>query len=308
MVAAGLYNLVWGAFVVLFPGAIFRWAGAAAPNYPQLWQCVGMIVGVYGVGYLVASRDPLRHWPIVLVGLLGKVLGPIGFVHAVLTTDFPPAFGWTIVTNDLVWWAPFGLIVYAAFRRYGTGGLPETPERPFATLGEALEGTTITGGPRAGASLASISDEAPTLVVFFRHSGCTFCREAAADLASARASIEGSGRRIAVVMMAPGDDHARGFLARYGLDDLPRILDPERRLYHAFGLRRGTFWQLLGPRVVWRGVVAGLIKGHGVGPLTGDGFQMPGTFVVHRGRVIASHPHRSASDRQDYASIACAAV
>ena len=39
------------------------------PRYPQIWQCVGMIVGVYGVGYLVAASDPLRHWPIVLVGM-----------------------------------------------------------------------------------------------------------------------------------------------------------------------------------------------------------------------------------------------
>ena len=41
---------------------------------------MGMIVGVYGIGYLIAARDPRTHWPIVLVGLLGKVFGPIGFV------------------------------------------------------------------------------------------------------------------------------------------------------------------------------------------------------------------------------------
>jgi small multidrug resistance pump len=83
LLAAGVYNILWGGFVLLFPLAMFRWFGMAAPNYPQLWQCVGMIVGVYGVGYIAAARDPLRHWPIVLVGFLGKVFGPIGFVQAV---------------------------------------------------------------------------------------------------------------------------------------------------------------------------------------------------------------------------------
>ena len=79
LLAAGLYNLAWGAFSVLAPTAIFHVAGVDPPIYPELWQCIGMIVGVYGIGYLIAARDPYRHWPIVLVGLLGKVLGPLGF-------------------------------------------------------------------------------------------------------------------------------------------------------------------------------------------------------------------------------------
>ena len=117
LVAAGIYNLAWGALVVALPGLLFDFAGMQPPRYPQLWQCIGMIVGVYGVGYLVASRDPLRHWPIVLVGFLGKVLGPIGFAGAVLRGELPWAFGATILTNDLVWWVPFAGILWHARRR-----------------------------------------------------------------------------------------------------------------------------------------------------------------------------------------------
>src|SRR5439155_4555627 len=46
LVAAGVYNLIWGGWVVLFPTALFRWTGMAPTNYPQIWQCVGMMVGV----------------------------------------------------------------------------------------------------------------------------------------------------------------------------------------------------------------------------------------------------------------------
>lgn len=120
---AAAYNLAWGGFVVVAPNALFDWAGAPRPLYPAIWQCVGMIVGVYAVGYAIAATAPLRHWPIVLVGLLGKVLGPIGFVHSALIRDeFPRAFVWTIITNDLVWWAPFALILLAARRAYARGG------------------------------------------------------------------------------------------------------------------------------------------------------------------------------------------
>ncbi len=113
---AAVYNLVWGAAVVLFPNAPFRLAGMTPTTYPQIWQCVGMIVGVYGVAYALAARDPLRHWQIVLVGLLGKVLGPIGFVYYAARGELPWISGLTCVFNDLIWWVPFGLILLAARR------------------------------------------------------------------------------------------------------------------------------------------------------------------------------------------------
>jgi hypothetical protein len=116
LLAAGVYNIVWGGFVLFFPLAMFRWFGMEPPNYPQLWQCVGMIVGVYGVGYIAAAFDPLRHWPIVLVGFLGKVFGPIGFVQAALEDVFPWSFGFNNITNDLVWLVPFALILRRAYQ------------------------------------------------------------------------------------------------------------------------------------------------------------------------------------------------
>ena len=119
LIAAGVYNLAWGAVVIALPNLLFDLAGMEPPRYPQIWQCIGMIVGVYGIGYLAAARDHRRHWPIVLVGLLGKVFGPIGFAGALLRGDFPLAFGATIITNDLVWWVPFGLMLWDAAKHRG---------------------------------------------------------------------------------------------------------------------------------------------------------------------------------------------
>lgn len=117
LLAAAVYNIVWGAFAILSPLTLFGLCGFdPLPNYPELWQCIGMIVGVYGVGYGIAARDPFRHWPIVLVGLLGKIFGPIGFVGAVTSGRFPLAMGWTILTNDLIWWLPFGVILWRAYQ------------------------------------------------------------------------------------------------------------------------------------------------------------------------------------------------
>jgi len=43
-----------------------------------------MIAEVNGDGHAVAALDSLRHRPVVLAGLLGKVLGPIRFLSAVI--------------------------------------------------------------------------------------------------------------------------------------------------------------------------------------------------------------------------------
>ena len=118
LVAAGIYNLLWGALTVLYPGWLFDLTGMDRPNYPFIWQCVGMIVGVYGIGYLAASRDPITHWPIVLVGFLGKIFGPLGYIMGVAKGEVPLAFGWTLPTNDLIWWVPFGLLLYHAWKAH----------------------------------------------------------------------------------------------------------------------------------------------------------------------------------------------
>jgi len=115
LAAGGTYNLAWGARVILFPSALFRWLGMPPTNYPQIWQCVGMLVGVYGIGYLVAARNPLRHWPIILVGLIGKILGPVGMWWSVAVAGFPAIMAWLCVPNDVIWWIPFAVIVGSAF-------------------------------------------------------------------------------------------------------------------------------------------------------------------------------------------------
>lgn len=118
LILAGIYNILWGSIAILFPKFGFDIAGMEYPKYLEFWQCIGMIVGVYGIGYLIAASNPIRHWPITLVGLIGKILGPIGFVGAIIQEKLPLSFGWNIITNDLVWWIPFCYILYRAHNEH----------------------------------------------------------------------------------------------------------------------------------------------------------------------------------------------
>lgn len=112
--AAAVYNLLWGTAVVVFPLAPFRWAGMAEPNYPELWQCPGApgFVLVYAPAYAYLSADPLRYAPFALVGLLGKVCGPLGWAWAYAHGRLPAASGLVILTNDLIWWPLFAPFVW----------------------------------------------------------------------------------------------------------------------------------------------------------------------------------------------------
>jgi peroxiredoxin len=156
----------------------------------------------------------------------------------------------------------------------------------------------------SGQTLAELSAQHPVLVVFLRHAGCAFCREALSDLQKQRSKIEAAGTSIALVHMISNEEAAR-FFRPYGLDDVPRFSDPDRRLYQAFDLQRGNLWQLIGPSVFWRGMKA-FFSGHGAGRIRGDVAQLPGTFVVHRGQIVQAFRNKTAADRPKYDEMACA--
>lgn len=49
--AAGLYNVSWGLFSALDPDWLFRYAGLPLQNHPEIFACLAMVVGVYGLCY-----------------------------------------------------------------------------------------------------------------------------------------------------------------------------------------------------------------------------------------------------------------
>lgn len=117
-VLAGLYNVSWGAFTALDPGWLFRYAGMPLMQHPAVLQTLAMVVGLYGLLYLEVARRPEDGWMVAAVGLLGKFLGPLGFAWLVLTGQWPLRAGILILTNDLVWWAPFMLYLYDSWPFY----------------------------------------------------------------------------------------------------------------------------------------------------------------------------------------------
>lgn len=306
LVAAAIYNVIWGGACIVAPGLLFDLMGVDPPRYPQLWQVIGMIVGVYGIGYAIAARDPYRHWPIVLVGLLGKTFGPLGYASGVVAAGLglpypglpsgegaqaalPAGFGWTIITNDLVWWLPFAAMLWGAMSaaqhpatRFGGVRTP--------TIDAALEART----DPSGRSLRELSEAGPLVLVLVRHAGCTFCRTVLEELGTRLEGVSSAGGSVVVAHLGESDGAIRPLLERFGLGAVEAVADPRGELYRALELPRGRFGQLFGLREFARGLGAAS-RGHWPRGLAGDGLQLGGAFVIRGGRVVAGQAQARAS-------------
>ncbi|MEO7962475.1 MAG: hypothetical protein ABIT38_01045, partial [Gemmatimonadaceae bacterium] len=195
LAAAGVQGIGWGIVAIAAPNYFFNRIRLAPPNYPQLVQCIGVFVVLLGVATLLASPNPARHWPVLVMGLAAKILIPASAVHQWVTGVLPERFVVAVLANDLIWWIPFAMLLWYAARKYAAGEVPRSPMRlpPRDAMARAIS--------NEGTSLLALSNDKPRLVVFLRHGGCTFCKEALADLRQQRRGIEAAGVEIVLVHM-----------------------------------------------------------------------------------------------------------
>jgi hypothetical protein len=118
---AGAYNLLWGLYAIVDPQWFFRLTGLARSNTPQIFACLGMVLGLYGILYLDVARRPAQGWLVAAVGLAGKILGPLGLAWLIVTGTWPADTVILVVTNDLIWWIPFAWYLRDAWPDFRCG-------------------------------------------------------------------------------------------------------------------------------------------------------------------------------------------
>jgi hypothetical protein len=153
--------------------------------------------------------------------------------------------------------------------------------------------------------LRSLDPASPVLVVFLRSFGCTFCREAMADVAAVQSTLRSNGTQIAFVHGGTPEEAAPWF-GKYGLAGVTQISDPELSHYKAFGLGRTTVQSMISPQLWTRGAACAL--SHGFGTQTTEMMrQLPGVFVMRGGEIVTEFRHASPADRPDYVALTQAA-
>lgn len=288
LLAAGFYHLLFALWVLFQPHGWYDFLGKEHPNHPLTWQAVGVMIGVLGVGMILAAGNPVAHWKTILVGFLKFTLGIVGFGLALFHHEIPLRAAWLMAADDLVWWFPFAALLWACVR--ALSGVPPTRSEPLSVV-EAAQTYSLSSGK----TLAEASENKLLALVFLRHFGCTFTRQILRGLEAIEKEAKAHGADLVLVHMLQSGKETP-YLGEAG--GISRIADPRCELYRAFGLGKGGFLELFGPHVWWRGAVA-IFKGCGVGHLAGDGMQMPGAFLFRDGQIISSQRARSASDLPD---------
>src|ERR1700723_2155924 len=103
-------------------------------------------------------------------------------------------------------------------------------EGALARSGDELSQTLASIRTESGASLLALAEASPVLLVFLRHFGCSFCRQAISDVAELRPELaRRGGRPVFVHMGAP--ELAKHYFDYYGLSDVERVSDPEAAVY-----------------------------------------------------------------------------
>lgn len=137
-----------------------------------------------------------------------------------------------------------------------------------------LRATTLREQLRSGPPL--------TLMVFLRHYGCIFCKEMVRDLRAARESDAGYPE---LLFFGQGDLDETAAFAQKLWPEMAIVSDPERTIFTAMELGKGSIYQMFGPRVWACGIRAG-IKGNFQSRIVGDPWTMPGLFAVDANGTI----------------------
>ncbi|MEM0999709.1 MAG: peroxiredoxin-like family protein [Bacteroidota bacterium] len=292
---AAVHTLVWGLAVLFSSKSYFAFSGLNADLIvlkDETWGIFGVLGGLLYIASVVVPKQMGKAALVFFTINLANLALMLFWAFGGTTT---PLAGAIHILGDIAGVVGFGLAAYEQYRwKY-----EREVEQQYFEGGE-LKPTLQEFTDQSGKTLDALNREKPVLIVFLRHFGCTFCREALADLSKLRGEIEKNGVQIALVHMVD-DATAAHHIAKYGgLDDVARISDPEKRLYEAFGLARGNFSQLFGLKEWIEGFRAGILNGHLIGRETGDGFQMPGVFLIQNGHIRRGFRHKNAADRPDY--------
>ncbi len=153
----------------------------------------------------------------------------------------------------------------------------------------------------SGRTLLELLDQSPILLIFLRHFGCSFCREALDRVSNVQDQLRARGV-LPVFIHLGTPERAKPYFDYYKLSDAERVSNPDALLYTdpVFGLRRiNPFLHFLRP-AVWKGWLRSAIRHYGIGIIHEDAHQMPGVFFLRERRIVRSFRYRTIADQPDY--------
>jgi hypothetical protein len=120
---AGCYNLLAALNLTVFYHEVFKTLELPKPELMLFVQLSGILIGLFGVGYLFVARNPAQNRSLLLLGFLSKAIGSLLSIGYFALGKVPWTFMVLLFFSDIVYLPPFAVILR---RLYRIAGDPET--------------------------------------------------------------------------------------------------------------------------------------------------------------------------------------
>jgi len=283
-----IYYLFTALALFFCPKLILGLAGIAPLGAEFLILAFGAVMLALAFGAGMACFFPGALFGITSLLFMANLFDLLVVLRSVQLGSLPIYSGIFFLLLDLFWVLALAWVLYQYYceRTKINNQAGDISSLDFALRLKPLD---------SNLSLAELSEKAKLLLIYVRHSGCTFCRAHLAEIAKEHELILKQGAVVVIAGLSSADD-LKELLRSYPINGAMVLSDPDRILARALGARRASLFQLFGPKELWSALVRGALFKYGIGRVSSDPLQLGGTFVIHRAKVIFSKPAKSASE------------
>jgi len=115
----GCYNLLAGLNMLVFYHESFKALGVPKPDLMMPVQLVGILVMLFGVGYLLVASNPVENRNLLMLGFWSKALGSALGIGYVLLGKLPAVFLIVLLFSDIMYLPPFIIILHRLYKIAG---------------------------------------------------------------------------------------------------------------------------------------------------------------------------------------------
>lgn len=156
--------------------------------------------------------------------------------------------------------------------------------------------TPIEGRNLHQSTIGQIISEKQTFLVFLRHLGCNLTLQLVSDIDALEKKI---GVKLPIVYISQGSKNYCDLFWSTNYPSSSVIYDHDLLLAKSFGLKQGTFGDVVNPKAMICSLRA-MVNGHIPTGSKGNVFMLPGVFVYSSGREVFKHIATHAGDLPDF--------
>ena len=108
---AGTFNLLAGAGMICLYHEGYKLLGVPKPQLILPVQVMGILVGLFGVGYHLVASNPVENRNILMLGFWSKALSSALALCYVVAGKLGPGFAVTVLFADVIYLPPFFVIL-----------------------------------------------------------------------------------------------------------------------------------------------------------------------------------------------------